>query len=164
MFNEKKKNSSEVNKGQTIQECEKKEPQPENLPIKNSENIFEGGKEQYLAALLELIGRSIELGKIFPFPGINHGEYLKMKESDEKFPGYTTPIEEIIERCKKLGIKIVLGKHPESGNVFVLPADSDNIEMDSFSLDKLKVNDVKSEHLKAAILLCQAWINSLKNY
>ena len=76
-----------------------------------------------------------------------------MKKTDDEFPGYTTPTDEIIERCKKEGIKVVLGKYSESGSVFILPASSNDIEMDSISPNQLAIDAVKNEHLAELIQL-----------
>ena len=92
-------------------------------------------------------------GEIFPFSGIDAESYSKMKAGEEEDPGYTTPIDEIIERFKSEGMKVVLGKNPQSGNVFVLPAQSDHIEMDSISPKQLQLNEGMNEKLRGLILL-----------
>jgi len=84
----------------------------------------------------------------FPFSGIDPDEYSKMRASEEEFPGYTTPIDELIERFEKEGMKVVLGKHPESGNVFILPAGSEDIEQDSIAPRQLQISDGMDERLK----------------
>jgi len=71
-----------------------------------------------------------------------------MRASEEEFPGYTTPIDELIERFEKEGMKVVLGKHPESGNVFILPAGSEDIEQDSIAPRQLQISDGMDERLK----------------
>ena len=81
-----------------------------------------------------------ELGEsheVFPFPGVNSEAYLGMKDDEEKFPGYTTPIDELVKRFENEGMKVVLGKHPDSGNVFILPSQSNDIENDSISLNSV---------------------------
>ncbi|MFZ3043516.1 MAG: hypothetical protein WA058_00160 [Minisyncoccia bacterium] len=75
-------------------------------------------KEKIIALAMELY----ESGEVFPFTGIDFESYSRMKSGEEEDPGYTTPIDEIIERLKNEGMKVVLGKNPQSGNVFVLPA------------------------------------------
>ena len=88
---------------------------------------------------LELVKKINESNEFIDFPGINQEIYLKMKKDEEEYPGYTTPIDTIKEAMQKDGIKIVLGNHPESGNVFVLPKSSNNIEEDSIALNQLEV-------------------------
>ncbi|MFA6416529.1 MAG: hypothetical protein WCW56_03570 [Candidatus Paceibacterota bacterium] len=103
---------------------------------------------QEMISLAESLSRSQEA---FPFYGIEQVAYLKMRETDENYPGYTTPIDELIERLKEKGLKIVLGPHPESGNIFVLPADSDDIDRDSLSPYKLQVGEGMNDELKQLI-------------
>ncbi len=87
----------------------------------------------------------------FPFSGIDVEEYKKMKATDEEYPGMTTPTDEIVARMQKEGVKVVLGKHPESGNVFILPAGSKDIEMDSISPKQLDANNIAEGNLKTLI-------------
>lgn len=63
-------------------------------------------KEQIIALTLALHER----GETFPFPGIDPESYARMKAGEEEDPGYTTPIDEIIQRLRQEGMKIVLGK------------------------------------------------------
>lgn len=86
----------------------------------------------------ELKSRFISLAKElankpegFPFPGVDEDTFKSLKAADEEYPGYTTPVGEIITRMQGEGIKIVLGEDPESGNVFALPLSSDDVGKDS---------------------------------
>lgn len=106
-------------------------------------------KEKIIALAVELY----ENGEVFPFSGIDPESYLKMKAGEEEDPGYTTPLDEIIERLKSEGMKVVLGKNPQSGNVFILPAQSSNIEMDSISPRRLELSEAMNEKLRELILL-----------
>ena len=76
-----------------------------------------------------------------------------MKASEEEDSGYTTPVDDLIERFKNEGMKVVLGKNPQSGNVYVLPSESINIEMDSISPRQLQLGEEMNEKLKELILL-----------
>ncbi len=87
------------------------------------------------------------------FPGIKTESYEKIKAEDEEFPGFTTPIDEILSRLEQEGMKIVLGKNPQSGNVFILPTMSNDIEMDSIRTCHLSLDNVTSENLKKLIQL-----------
>lgn len=106
-------------------------------------------KEEICSLATELF----ESNEIFPFPGIDPESYSKMKVSENEDPGYTTPIDEIIERFKMEGIKVVLGKNPQSGNVYILPSQSTNIEMDSISTRQLQLSEGMDERLTKLISL-----------
>ncbi|MDD2657226.1 MAG: hypothetical protein PHD04_01015 [Candidatus Pacebacteria bacterium] len=106
-------------------------------------------KEKIIALAVELF----QSGEIFPFAGVDAESYSRMKAAEEEDPGYTTPVDEIIERFKNEGMKVVLGKNPQSGNVFVLPAQSSNIEMDSISPGQLQLSEEMNEKLRELILL-----------
>jgi len=63
------------------------------------------------------------------------------------------PTDDIIERCKKEGIKIVLGKNPESGNIFILPAQSDAVENGAIFPQHFQSNGISNEKLRKLIEL-----------
>lgn len=94
-----------------------------------------------------------ESGEIFPFAGIDPESYSRMKAGEEEDPGYTISIDDLVERFKNEGMKVVLGKNPQSGNVYVLPAQSSNIEMDSISPKQLQLSEGMNETLRELILL-----------
>jgi hypothetical protein len=99
---------------------------------------------------------AIELGEnqeIFPFPGIDPEAYVTMKNAEKEFPGYTTPIDELITRFKNEGIKVVLGKDPDSGNVFILPGQSNDIENDGIFPKYFQISEIMDEKLKKLILM-----------
>lgn len=106
-------------------------------------------KEKIIALAAELF----ESGEVFPFAGVDAESHSRMKAGEEEDPGYTTPIDEIIERFKNEGMKVVLGKNPQSGNVYVLPAQSSDIEMDSISPKQLQLSEGMNEKLRELILL-----------
>lgn len=87
----------------------------------------------------------------FPFPGVEAEAYVKLIEVDKEFPGFTTPTDEIIEKMKKEGIKVALGNHPESGNVYILPLSSDDIDNDSLLPRHLEISDDMDDLLKKLI-------------
>ena len=119
----------------------------EDIPIHSEKEPTR--KEKIISLAKELF----ESQETFPFLGVDPGGYLEMKAGDEEAPGYTTPTDEIIERMKNEGIKIVLGKNPQSGNVYVLPAQSTDIEMDSMSPKRLQISEGMNEKLRELILL-----------
>ncbi len=106
-------------------------------------------KERTIALAVELS----EGRESFPFPGVDPEAYSKIKAGQEEDPGYSTPIDELVERFKNEGIKVVLGKHPESGNVFILPSQSDDIENDSIFPRHLQINEGMNDKLKELISL-----------
>lgn len=110
-------------------------------------------REPRIAEIIALAKELIERGEKFLFPGINSAEYQKIKATEDEFTGYTTPIDELIERFKNEGMKVVLGAHPESGNVYILPAQSNNIEMDSIVPKQLQIDNVTDETLRRLILV-----------
>lgn len=63
----------------------------------------------------------------FPFHGLSESGYQTLKAESEEFPVYATPIDQLIERFRTEGIKIVV----DNGRVFVLPIESVDIENDS---------------------------------
>lgn len=106
-------------------------------------------KERMIALARELSERR----ERFPFPGINPDAHAKIKADEEEMPGFATPINELVERFRNEGMKVVLGKHPESGNVFILPAESDDIENDNLFLKHLQISDGMNEKLRELVLL-----------
>ncbi len=118
------------------------------VPKENSAREIQRKKD------LELIALAIELyGKVFPFPGIDSGGYLKMKAVEEEHPDYTTPIDTLMQRFETEGIKVTLGRDPSSGNVYILPGNSHDIENDGTLPRYLQVCEGMDEKLKKLILL-----------
>jgi hypothetical protein len=104
----------------------------------------------------DAISLAIELGEsheTFPFTGISAEVQAKIKTGQEEMPGYSTPIDELLERFRSEGMKVVVGKFPESGNVMVLPAGSDDILNDSLPFELLQMNDEMDERLRKLLLL-----------
>jgi sugar phosphate isomerase/epimerase len=104
----------------------------------------------------EIVDLARELGEShegFPFPGIRPESYAKLKADEEEYPGCSTPIDELIERFANEGMKVVLGAHPESGNVYLLPLGSDDIENDSLLPRSLQIDETMDEKLKQLISL-----------
>jgi len=118
------------------------------------ENGYEE-KEQRIKKILDLVKKLGESQEVLNFPGIDQGSYLKMKSEEKILPGYATPIDELIERFEKEGIKVVLGNHPDSGNVFVLPTGSNDIENDSILIQHLQVDMITNENLRKLVLICK---------
>ncbi len=119
----------------------------------NFPNQPESNKEQRKREAIDLARELVENNEIFSFPGIDSEAYSKIKVTEEKYPGYGTPIDELLERFKNEGMKVVLGAHPESGNVFILPAQSNDIENDAILPRQLQMSDSLDEKIKNLISL-----------
>lgn len=120
-------------------------------------NFGERGRERS-----EIIEKRIALAKElseqkekFPFVGIIEEAYIKIKAGEDEFPGFVTPIAQILERCQNEGIKVVVvsGPNAESGNVYIIPSESDDIENNSIFPRHLKVDDTTDERLKKLVEL-----------
>ncbi len=102
---------------------------------------------EYAALLLELI-KSQER---FPFPGIDAEAYAKLKTEEAEFPGYATPIDTLVARFRAEGMKVAFGKNPASGDIFVLPSGSDDIEHDSIFPRHLLLEGIMDGRLKVLV-------------
>lgn len=120
-------------------------------------------QERRVGEIIALARELNEKREVFPFSGLDPVEYGKMKETDEEFPGFTTPIDELLERFKIEGIKVVLGKNPESGNVFILPALSDDIEMDSIAPKQLQIVEDMSGTLRELISQSRSLVEFIRS-
>ena len=94
----------------------------------------------------------------FSFPGIDPSAHSRIKAEQEEYPGYSTPVDELIERFNNEGMKVVLGAHPESGNVFILPSGSNDIENDNLLPRHLQIGETMDERLKELILMSRAGV------
>lgn len=113
----------------------------------------EQARREYYVLAIELSQRP----ESFPSPEIDPVSYSRIKADQEELPDYAVPkdIDEFLERCKTEGVKVVLGKHPESGNIFILPKNSNDIENDSILPKCLNVTDGMDENLKKLILMAK---------
>src|SRR3989344_1913113 len=119
----------------------------------NPENNIEGGFEEKLTRkeIIALAKEIIEKGEVLPFSGMDPKAYEGSKAAELEYPGFTTPIDEILERLTKEGMKIVPKNFRFSDNdseFFVLPAQSNDIVADSISLRQLAVSESLPENLK----------------
>jgi hypothetical protein len=114
----------------------------------NKKTEKELNKEKIISLAALLAGQQEKMS----FSGIDPEFYSKMKADEEEFPGYAAPLDEIIARCKNEGIKVSFGKNPDSGNAYILPLQSNDIENDSISPKCLQISDEMSRELKELIL------------
>lgn len=124
----------------------------EQFPIPKSEPTEAELKEQAKQEFIVLATRLSEKPEGFTFQGINLESYERLKANDEKYPGYVTPIDELIARFKSEGFKVVLGSHLESGNIYLLPLASDDVEQDGLFPGYLEMTDDMDADLKKLIL------------
>lgn len=109
---------------------------------------FEKEESARAESILEIAHAVIERNESFPFPGLGPEAHARLRAAEEEMPGYATPIDELVARFEQEGLKVALGTHPESGNVFVLRVGSDDIENDSVFPRHLRITDDMNEDLK----------------
>jgi hypothetical protein len=100
---------------------------PEKIPgpskrIESASSAEKSHGDETIKLRLTLAKELSESQESFPFPGIDPVALAKMQADDIEFPGYTTPVDTLLDRCRSEGIKVIFGKHPESGNVYIVPA------------------------------------------
>ena len=71
----------------------------------------------------------------------------------EEFPQYTTPIDELVAKCEAQGLKVAFGDHPENGIFYVLPFNSDDIDMDNLFPRHLRITEAMDARLRKLILM-----------
>lgn len=120
-----------------------------NRPPQSQQEIKEQKKQEYLALAQELS----EAGERFSFPGMNPESYSELKSVAEEFPEYSAQTDELIGRFQTQGMKVVFSKDPKSGNIFVLPLNSEDVEMDNLFPRHLTIAEGMDERLKKLILL-----------
>jgi hypothetical protein len=124
-----------------------------------NQNANEGTKsaEEKKREIIDLALELSQRSEGFPFPGIELEIYGRMKAIDEEYPGFKTPIDEVIGKCQAEGMKIGLGDHPEAGNVFILPLSSEDSKSDSIPASTLQINQTMDEKLRELILKTKQW-------
>lgn len=125
------------------------------LPIGSTmEQVFE--KEQAREKFFTLARELFMEDPVFSFPGIDADVLLRLQEADKEAPpGYITPIEDILERMKKEGIKIFLGKpeRDDTGNVLVIPANSTDPTSDAVHAKNIMIVETSDSRLNELIRL-----------
>lgn len=113
----------------------------------------EENKKDKLSKKIILAQEFMKSKESFAFPGIKEESYQTIKKQEEEYPGCATPIDELLERFNREGFKVTLGKFPESGNVFVLPFHSDDIENDNLLPRHLNIEGISDSQMKEFIML-----------
>jgi len=122
----------------------------EGIPQNNNES-----KESIENAYISLAVEIIEGQEVYDFPEINTGSYNLIKEQEDEMPGFTTPVDEVIEKFRLQGMKVVAGKNLVPGKIYILPAQSDDITNDSFFSRHLNIENIKDEKMRELIILSQ---------
>ncbi|MBP9771858.1 MAG: hypothetical protein KBD16_02965 [Candidatus Pacebacteria bacterium] len=123
-------------------------------------NQFEGEKERMKQEYFALAKELSENSESFPFPGIDPEVREHIREDQEKYPGYSTPIDPLVARFEEEGLKVVVGKYPES-DVIVVPFHSSDSVMDSLSPKDLKTGGHDSR-LERLIEANRNWANLVR--
>src|SRR5687768_6062613 len=108
---------------------------PTQNPLENKKFAIEEMRWKMSALAIEL-SQSTES---FPFTGMDNESYQERKTIEVEYPGCATPIDELLERFKKEGMKVMLGKDP--ANSFVLPSNSNDLVNDSVLTRHLQINE-----------------------
>lgn len=106
-------------------------------------------KSKYIEIAKELINRH----ERFSFPGLNEDAYNEIKAAETEYPGYSTPIDELLKKFQEQGVKVVFGKHGEAGDIYILPLQSDDIANDNIFPRQLKIIEGMDEQLVKLIKL-----------
>ncbi len=109
-------------------------------------------KKRVLERIISLAQQIAEKGEVYQFPGIETKSHETLKADDDEYPGYTTHVDVILERMKSEGIKIVQANNPQSGNVFAMPAQSNDMS-DSILINHLQVSDHLTKEVQELLLL-----------
>lgn len=110
----------------------------ENESHQMEKEIREQRKKEYLE-----LGRELsEAREGFPFPGMKREKYAKIKAEEREYPGMAAPVDELLNRLRAQGMKVVLGdKHPENAIVYVMPLNSRDIVNDSLFPKHLEISE-----------------------
>lgn len=108
-------------------------------------------REEKRLEIISLTQEVAQSGEVFPFHGVDQKFYSNTKADEAKYPGMTTPIDDIIDRFKKEGMIVVIGKHPENANIYILPSKSDDINNDMVDAKNFLIDESMPENLKKLI-------------
>ena len=132
------------------------ESQPNPEQAKAERRAIEDAERKVRAEqTIALVEKLQELGEALPFPGMD-ATILAAKRAEEKADPdillYANAIDDILQRCQEQGIKIELTGSRNSGNVMVLPKQS-NDPADNLRLQDLKLAAVTDPDLRTLIEL-----------
>jgi hypothetical protein len=121
-------------------------------PSESSETEMRDEKEKRRTSIIALTKELSELQERLPFSGIEPENYLRLKADDATSEDHCTPIDELIQRFEKEGIRVAFGENLESGNVYVLPFQSNDIESDGIFPKHLRIDASMDSRLIELIL------------
>ncbi len=110
-------------------------------------------KERVKFLLLEKAKELFESHETFPFPGTRSGLRDRLKAEQDDYPGFSTPINVLLNRFDQEGMKVVLGAESGCGNVYVIPANSDDVYMDNLFPRHLALDKITDERVRALVRL-----------
>lgn len=126
-------------------------------PEEVSNKEQEKAKEARVLQIRELVEKLAKEHEVLPYFPMNTEAYNNTKKDEKDHPEilhFMSPIDDKLKRMQEQGIKIVLSdKNPQSGNVFVLPAESTDILADSIVLKFIDFDDTIPETLKELLAL-----------
>ena len=118
-------------------------------PVPGQPDEKENKRVEYLELARELSAKKEKLS----FPGVDPESYARLKASDEEFPGYVTPVDELIKRFESEGFKVVIFGKYATEDVYVQPVNSDSADQENCLFPRdLLVSDDMDEALKRLIL------------
>lgn len=91
--------------------------------------------------------------RVMAWPGIDPESYRIQKREEEEFPGFVTPIDEIIERCEQEGIRVYMVNNPRNLDVYIIPAGSSDPQQDSLLPRHLAPDPLMDESLAEIVEL-----------
>lgn len=105
--------------------------------------------KQYESELnkVELAKELMENNEELDFPGLNIESYNTLKSEEKEYLGFATSIDEIIIKCEDQGLKIEMGSNLDGSNMFLLPADSNNLD-DSLRFKHLNLDSISNGTFK----------------
>ena len=113
--------------------------------------------------LADSILRICERAESFPYSGLVEGAYESLKQAEAEaadYPGYATPIDELVQRFITHGMRIDVGDDLLSGSVWVVPADSTIVSIygeDRVPGKHFKVTDDMDPELKTLLTLSKEY-------
>lgn len=110
-------------------------------------------KAQVKSKYIEVAKELSEKREGFAFPGLNQDSYDEIKTAETEYPGFSTPVDELIIKLQEQGMKVVFGKHGEAGDIYILPLQSDDLANDNIFPRQLKIIEGMDEQLVKLIKL-----------
>jgi len=101
----------------------------EKKPEPGGESEAAREKRERRARKLGLATEAMERGETFPFPGITREADAGLRASAEDIPDRTTPVDRHLERFENEGMKVVIITKDKISKVWILPTDTDDVEM-----------------------------------